>query len=65
MAQRESVLREAVHSLLHPVSASSPGAGTVPAPASRLDGLSAEIAWQRLTGGRWVVATDLRNQTDW
>ena len=68
VAQREALLREAVLSLLHPVSPDSPepsepGPASVPPPDSRLPGLSAQPAWQRVVGGRWLVATDLLNQT--
>ncbi|KAF0300112.1 hypothetical protein FJT64_003366 [Amphibalanus amphitrite] len=42
VAQRRTMLREAVRSLLQPVEAA------VPAPASRLPGLVARTAWQRL-----------------
>ncbi|XP_043244320.1 uncharacterized protein LOC122392978 [Amphibalanus amphitrite] len=57
VAQRRTMLREAVRSLLQPVEAA------VPAPASRLPGLVARTAWQRLVSERWLVATDLTNET--
>ena len=67
VCQRESLLREAIQSLLHPVSPdlpapSDPGPGAVPRPASRLAGLTARLAWQRVVGARWLVAADLINE---